>query len=309
MDINFSFSPDPSYSGSYIISAFDADDPLISLGQVTKTGPFGSTVAGTIAGVAVKDRYLLRMYTSQCGSPVGEVIIVPGQYKATRNGNFTKNNCPSGQAGTVVPFSKEYTSNVSQQAAQDLADGDSTFNTQGQANANSNGACTSQIVPVPFYFVPFDTTGQEPQSIMADAPTPYNNDYYSYLYKNLQTGHYVFRLSFVMNRQACNNNGVTGQPTCFYTVGSPINGNGIAKIARISNPLYYPAQTIVLSGVGYNGGVISGEIDTDGYIKITGMQSDKAISGNNINNPSMFMMNLKNDVYAAEFAAQGIYTN
>ena len=67
-------------------------------------------------------------------------------YKSiARNGSFTKNNCASGGIGSIVPFSQAagiVTSIVSQADAD--AKGLALFNTNGQANANSdvNAFCT-----------------------------------------------------------------------------------------------------------------------------------------------------------------------
>jgi hypothetical protein len=64
-----------------------------------------------------------------------------GYFVLVKTQNFTK-ACTSPAAGTVVPFSKTYTSYVSQADAQAIADADAaTYNSQGQANANANGVC------------------------------------------------------------------------------------------------------------------------------------------------------------------------
>jgi len=64
-------------------------------------------------------------------------------FTANRSGNFTRNNCGVGYTGSVVNFSKAYTSNVSQQAAETIAD--ANFANDGQAYANNpdHGTCTA----------------------------------------------------------------------------------------------------------------------------------------------------------------------
>lgn len=59
----------------------------------------------------------------------------------TRTQSFTRNNCSVGCIGSTVSFSKNYCSNVSLQDAQVIANADSTFLTQGQNFANTNGVC------------------------------------------------------------------------------------------------------------------------------------------------------------------------
>ncbi|WP_121326554.1 MULTISPECIES: DUF5977 domain-containing protein [unclassified Flavobacterium] len=64
-----------------------------------------------------------------------------------RSGNFTKNNCASGGVGSSVAFSQvvgAQTSIISQADAD--AKGLTLFNTNGQANANTNGTCTFSSV-------------------------------------------------------------------------------------------------------------------------------------------------------------------
>ncbi|MDX6183945.1 DUF5977 domain-containing protein [Flavobacterium sp. Fl-77] len=64
-------------------------------------------------------------------------------YSVARSGAFTKNNCPSGGAGSNVGFNLaagSFTSTISQADAD--AQAINYFNAQGQANANANGYCT-----------------------------------------------------------------------------------------------------------------------------------------------------------------------
>jgi hypothetical protein len=62
-------------------------------------------------------------------------------WSKTRTENFTRNNCPTDYFGTVVPFSKTYTSLISQADADNQAATDPNYTTLGQANANANGIC------------------------------------------------------------------------------------------------------------------------------------------------------------------------
>lgn len=65
-------------------------------------------------------------------------------FTANRSGNFTRNNCGSGYTGSVVAFAKSYTSSVSQQAAETIADANFTNDGQAWANNPVNGAtCTA----------------------------------------------------------------------------------------------------------------------------------------------------------------------
>jgi hypothetical protein len=68
-------------------------------------------------------------------------------YTASRTASFTRNNCNSGCTPSIVSFTKTYTSTASQNDANIQATNDTTFNTQGQAYANSNGVCTNCCTP------------------------------------------------------------------------------------------------------------------------------------------------------------------
>jgi hypothetical protein len=72
------------------------------------------------------------------------VIVPPTVYTANRSADFTR-QCDSGKVGSVVHFTKAYTSTVSQAAANAAAAADANFNTDGQAFANdpaNGGTCT-----------------------------------------------------------------------------------------------------------------------------------------------------------------------
>ena len=69
-------------------------------------------------------------------------VVIPTTHTFTRTANFYRDDCGSGYAGSVVSFSKDYTSTTSLADAQNIALADSNFDNLGQANANSNGSCT-----------------------------------------------------------------------------------------------------------------------------------------------------------------------
>jgi len=68
-------------------------------------------------------------------------------FTANRSGNFTRNNCGTGYTGSVVTFSKAYTSNVSQQAAETIADANFANDGQVYANNPDHGTCTITEAP------------------------------------------------------------------------------------------------------------------------------------------------------------------
>lgn len=77
-------------------------------------------------------------------------------YTANRSGVFSRNNCGNNQceepcSGSTVTFTKTYTSTVSQSAADLLALNDTTFNSQGQIYANTNGSCSCVEALIPTY--------------------------------------------------------------------------------------------------------------------------------------------------------------
>lgn len=81
-------------------------------------------------------------------------------YNAAQSQSFTKNNCPSGQNGSIVIYSVpagKYSSTVSQADANSKAT--TEINAQGQTYANNNGGCQLDIdqyvtIDGPITFVP-----------------------------------------------------------------------------------------------------------------------------------------------------------
>ncbi len=88
---------------------------------------------------------LISAGSAGCSTPanVTAYISTATLYSYTKTQNFTKNNC-SGGSGSVVSFSKIYSSFVSLEAAQAaaaLTPAVNAYNTEGQAYANANGTC------------------------------------------------------------------------------------------------------------------------------------------------------------------------
>lgn len=78
----------------------------------------------------------------------------------TKTQGFQRNNCGSGQVGSVVNYSKTYTVTGTQEDLDNAVAADSaTFNAEGQANANSNGTCSTACVAV------YNTTRNQSNSI------------------------------------------------------------------------------------------------------------------------------------------------
>lgn len=81
-------------------------------------------------------------YYVDCFFNPSVTTTTPTTYTTTRTENFTRNNCPSGDVGSVVSFSRIYSSTISQGTADSLAASDPNFEVDGQNNANSAGTCT-----------------------------------------------------------------------------------------------------------------------------------------------------------------------
>ncbi len=74
------------------------------------------------------------------------VCTIPDIHTYTRVQRFVKNNCPAGKYPVAdVEFTKDYTSSVSDVDAYNIAMADNSFNTEGQAFANSTGTCADQV--------------------------------------------------------------------------------------------------------------------------------------------------------------------
>lgn len=69
-------------------------------------------------------------------------------YSYIRTENFTRNNCISG-CGSIISFSKTFTSTISNLDAQTKAMNDSLYLIEGQQYANINGSCVT--APVDFF--------------------------------------------------------------------------------------------------------------------------------------------------------------
>ena len=309
MTINYSFTPDPTFSGTYTAIVYDAAAPDYGIAQQAATGPFGGTVHIEIDNVPAAAHYLVKLFTNVCGAPVNQTDVYPNTYKYTRSGDFIRNDCPAGNTGGTVTFTKDYTSNVNLQAAHDAADADTAnFNTLGQAYANSTALCSAPIVSVPIVFSNYsaDIPYYTQQDFMGGAPAPYANNFYSYLYKNQATGHYVFSLYFISpeNQNLGNNNNCLNG----FKSDNAINLGHPAPIAQITDPNLFPPANISFTGTGFGGKVISGMIDTAGRILIVSSPAN-SICGYLASVPTRYMMRIYNITYSSEFAAQGIFTN
>ncbi len=75
MTINYSFNPAVGYTGKYTMVAYGIDNLAIPLGISTQTGPFGSSVSGTIAGLPTEVSYVVKIYTDECTIPVGQITV------------------------------------------------------------------------------------------------------------------------------------------------------------------------------------------------------------------------------------------
>lgn len=92
-------------------------------------------------------------YYAKCANNCGEsgasnniTIPVITTYTRVRTARFIKNDCGTNECsipciGTSSVFTKTYTSTISQEHADSLAENDETFGTDGQNFANANGSC------------------------------------------------------------------------------------------------------------------------------------------------------------------------
>lgn len=69
------------------------------------------------------------------------------EYIYSRTEDFQRNNCSSGNVGSIIPFTKQYKSFVSLEDAQDKAYNDENYEIEGQEYVNLNATCTPQIQP------------------------------------------------------------------------------------------------------------------------------------------------------------------
>jgi hypothetical protein len=82
--------------------------------------------------------------TTTTVSPVSTTTTA-AVYTATRSADFQRNNCVSGQTGSIDTFTKTYSSLISQIDANNKANTDLLFNTEGQNAANTFGTCTADL--------------------------------------------------------------------------------------------------------------------------------------------------------------------
>lgn len=104
---------------------------------------------GLTVSVSTGDKYFARC-ANTCGESINSNIVdvpVSTIYTKTRTAIFTRNNCGTNECsvpciGTSVTYTKTYTSTISQEHANSLAENDVTFALDGQAQANATGTCT-----------------------------------------------------------------------------------------------------------------------------------------------------------------------
>jgi len=92
---------------------------------------------------------IVRVYAPISGTAWNYNLSCPANltYTYVKTSDFQKNNCAGfGETGSIVTFSKTYNSSISLADAQaQAAADDSVFDTQGQANANTNGICNPPL--------------------------------------------------------------------------------------------------------------------------------------------------------------------
>lgn len=130
------------------------------VGVSTITDPKGDKMTYTYDSLGrlefIKDKNL-NVLQKYCYNYKGEQINCDTAFATgtvyqsiARSGSFTKNNCTAGEIGSSVSYTQALgavTSAVSQADAD--ANGLVKFNTDGQANANTNGICTTPPPSVP----------------------------------------------------------------------------------------------------------------------------------------------------------------
>jgi hypothetical protein len=132
------YTPPPTYT-AYRSGSFTKNNcPQYQYGtQVNYSNTYTSTVSQADAEAIADANFAT---DGQAYANANGMCEDMTQYIATRSGSFTRNNCASNYEGSTVPFSKSYTSWVSQSDAEAIAD--ANFNQDGQAYANAYGTCT-----------------------------------------------------------------------------------------------------------------------------------------------------------------------
>lgn len=106
-----------------------------------------SGTASFIKTTASPTTAIVRVFAPIVGTAWDYVLGCPvTTFTAQRTADFQKNNCVgTGETGSIVTFTKNYTSTISQSDANNQASSDPNFNSQGQANANSSGTCNPPL--------------------------------------------------------------------------------------------------------------------------------------------------------------------
>lgn len=113
------------------------------------------TLNGVLVGsgnnfTAISNETYFAKCITVCGeSPATPVLQVPpiSTFTKIRTAYFTRNDCGVNLcnvpcSGTSITYTKTYTSNVSQQVVDSMAENDNTFSIEGQLNANTNATCS-----------------------------------------------------------------------------------------------------------------------------------------------------------------------
>lgn len=191
-------------------------------------------------------------------NPIVQQITINATYTftASKTGQFTK-QCSSGYEGSVVNFSKDYTSTTSQADAEAAAN--ANFNTEGQAYANANGtcellynwyvvtACNTQLANVYTNVNPNNVSNQR-------YVNPSNSEFYvwdnnsSNLYKTISwmnsQGYNIIGVQKVDNETGCPTNNQSGG-------GTPYTAPGVSTSS--SGSLSSNTGTITVNGSGGSG--------------------------------------------------------
>jgi hypothetical protein len=163
---NYAVAPDRMYFKSKQIKLEVADqvrlvDAPLSVDRLIPIESFKTFYARsewdnelTLSDYPIVDPYtrLIRQQIKQAqnGQPKPP-IQSPKVYTFTRTQNFTRNDCPFSQQGSVVAFSKKYVSSVNAGDAEAMSAADNAnFLTQGQDNANAVGSC---FMPKPIIYI------------------------------------------------------------------------------------------------------------------------------------------------------------
>jgi hypothetical protein len=131
----------PMTYSAFRTGTFSKDD--CASGEYTTPVTFSKTYTSTVSQAAADALADANFNTEgQAYANISGVCSTTPSWSATRTESFVRNDCPVDYTGSPVPFSKTYTSTISQADADNQAATDPNYATLGQANANANGTCT-----------------------------------------------------------------------------------------------------------------------------------------------------------------------